>query len=283
MGPFYFLTRHLVFLGLRHRAGRAGAMRTELQDGSRSTQPVAAAGVLRAAAAGVRAGSGHAASTARGAGSTSALSRFQAVEAVKLILIVWLSSYLVRYRDEVQATAGSAMLKPLLVAGALVVLLLLAAGLRLGDADAGGHRRHGLARRRATCRACCDAGGAGDCRCSRASRSLEPYRVRRLTSFMDPWADPFDGGYQLTSALMAIGRGEWFGVGLGGSVQKLDYLPEAHTDFIFAVIAEELGFVGVCLVIGLYGCWSGAACIWACAAWRCGQPSPATARSASRC
>jgi cell division protein FtsW len=74
----------------------------------------------------------------------------------------------------------------------------------------------------------------------------EPYRVRRFTSFLDPWADPFDSGYQLTNALMAVGRGEVFGVGLGASVQKLSYLPEAHTDFILAVIAEELGFVGVC-------------------------------------
>jgi cell division protein FtsW len=80
----------------------------------------------------------------------------------------------------------------------------------------------------------------------------EPYRLNRLTSFWDPWADPFGTGYQLTNALMAVGRGEWFGVGLGGSVQKLAYLPEAHTDFILAVIAEELGFVGVCAVIALY-------------------------------
>jgi cell division protein FtsW len=69
---------------------------------------------------------------------------------------------------------------------------------------------------------------------------------------MDPWADPFDSGYQLTNALIAVGRGEWFGVGLGGSIQKLAYLPEAHTDFILAVIAEELGFVGVCAIIALY-------------------------------
>src|SRR5690606_32433161 len=80
----------------------------------------------------------------------------------------------------------------------------------------------------------------------------EPYRMRRLTSFMDPFADPFNSGYQLANALMAVGRGEFWGVGLGASIQKLNYLPEAHTDFIFAVIAEELGFVGVCLVIGLY-------------------------------
>src|SRR3546814_2204459 len=72
-------------------------------------------------------------------------------------------------------------------------------------------------------------------------------RVRRFTSFLDPWADQLGSGYQLSNALMAVGRGEWFGVGLGASVQKLSYLPEAHTDFIFSVLAEELGFVGVCL------------------------------------
>jgi len=77
---------------------------------------------------------------------------------------------------------------------------------------------------------------------------FEPYRMRRVTSFMDPWQDQLGAGYQLSNALMAIGRGEWFGVGLGASVQKLSYLPEAHTDFIFSVIAEELGLVGVCLV-----------------------------------
>ncbi|NRD75854.1 cell division protein FtsW [Shewanella sp. VB17] len=78
---------------------------------------------------------------------------------------------------------------------------------------------------------------------------LEPYRMRRVTSFMDPWQDPFGSGYQLTQSLMAYGRGDWFGQGLGNSIQKLEYLPEAHTDFIFAVIGEELGFVGIILVL----------------------------------
>jgi cell division protein FtsW len=78
-----------------------------------------------------------------------------------------------------------------------------------------------------------------------------PYRMQRILGFMDPWADPFGKGYQLSHALIAFGRGEWFGVGLGGSVEKLLYLPEAHTDFLLAVIAEELGFVGVCLVLAL--------------------------------
>lgn len=79
-----------------------------------------------------------------------------------------------------------------------------------------------------------------------------PYRLERVIGFMDPWADPFGKGYQLSHALIAFGRGEWFGVGLGASVEKLLYLPEAHTDFLLAVIAEELGFVGVLTVIGLF-------------------------------
>lgn len=81
---------------------------------------------------------------------------------------------------------------------------------------------------------------------------LAPYRLERLTTFMNPWADPFNSGFQLTQALIAIGRGELFGVGLGNSVQKLAYLPEAHTDFLFAILAEELGLLGVILVIGLF-------------------------------
>jgi len=79
-----------------------------------------------------------------------------------------------------------------------------------------------------------------------------PYRLERVIGFMDPWADPYGKGYQLSHALIAFGRGEWFGVGLGASVEKLLYLPEAHTDFLLAVIAEELGFVGVLAVLGLF-------------------------------
>jgi cell division protein FtsW len=88
---------------------------------------------------------------------------------------------------------------------------------------------------------------------------IEPYRMRRITSFWDPWADQQGDGYQLSNALMAVGRGEWTGVGLGNSVQKLYYLPEAHTDFIFSVTAEELGFLGTCLIVGLYALLAGRA------------------------
>ena len=79
-----------------------------------------------------------------------------------------------------------------------------------------------------------------------------PYRMQRIFGFMDPWSDPLGRGYQLSHALIAFGRGEWLGVGLGASVEKLHYLPEAHTDFLLAVVAEELGFAGVALVIGLF-------------------------------
>jgi cell division protein FtsW len=79
-----------------------------------------------------------------------------------------------------------------------------------------------------------------------------PYRMKRLTGFLDPWSDPFNSGFQLTQSLIAIGRGEWTGVGLGNSVQKLFYLPEAHTDFVFAVFAEEFGLIGSLALIGIF-------------------------------
>jgi cell division protein FtsW len=180
-------------------------------------------------------------------------SNFQAVEAVKPMLIVWLSSYLVRYREEIQH-GWWPILKPVGIALALVALLLLqpdfgSASLIL--AVTGGMLL---------------LGGASLIRlfgpvivglpAFAMVAMSQAYRVRRLTSFLDPWADPFKDGFQLTQALIAVGRGEWFGVGLGGSVQKLFYLPEAHTDFILAVIAEEFGFVGILVVVALYAAFT---------------------------
>ncbi|WP_413663011.1 putative lipid II flippase FtsW [Microbulbifer sp. CNSA002] len=81
---------------------------------------------------------------------------------------------------------------------------------------------------------------------------MSPYRLQRLLTFLDPWGDQFASGYQLTQSLIAFGRGEWFGVGLGNSVQKLFYLPEAHTDFIFAILAEEWGMLGGVVLVGLF-------------------------------
>ena len=177
------------------------------------------------------------------------VSNFQVVEVVKVFFIVWLASYLVRFRDEVNAT-WEAMLKPLGVVVLLVALLLmqpdfgsssLLLAITAGMLVLGGVNMPRM---------------FGPVLVGLPILAViaiaEPYRMRRLTSFSDPWADPFGSGYQLTNALMAIGRGEWSGIGLGGSVLKLNYLPEVHTDFIFSVIGEELGFVGVCLVVALY-------------------------------
>lgn len=189
---------------------------------------------------------------------------FQAVELVKVFYIVWLASYLKRFNEDV-AVAWNAMLKP---AGVVVLLV----GLLLLQPDFGSSvLLFGIT-------ACMLLlGGAPIKRLILPVLVLvpglvalvvfEPYRMRRITSFVDPWEDQLGAGYQLSNALMAIGRGEWFGVGLGGSVQKLSYLPEAHTDFIFSVIAEELGFAGVCLVVGLFvllagrAFWLGLKCV----------------------
>ena len=175
---------------------------------------------------------------------------FQSVEAVKLILIVYMASYLVRHQGNVQMKLFG-VIKPLGIAVALAALLLLQPdfgsatllmAVSLGMVWLGGARLRNLGLLAAIA-----------IPLAIAAAFSQDYRVKRLTSFLDPWADPFNDGFQLTQALIAIGRGEWFGVGLGASVQKLYYLPEAHTDFILAVIAEELGFFGIVLVLGLFG------------------------------
>jgi cell division protein FtsW len=174
----------------------------------------------------------------------------QPSEFLKLAVIVYLAAYLTRHAEAV-ANSWAGFLWPLL-------LLMVCAGLLLQQPDFGA-----LVLIVAIGLAMLFVGGAP------LSRLLliallavaagwmliieSPYRLDRLVMFRDPWADPFNRGFQLTQSLIAIGRGEWVGVGLGSSVQKLFYLPEAHTDFLFAVLAEELGLLGVVSVIGLYG------------------------------
>jgi cell division protein FtsW len=174
----------------------------------------------------------------------------QVSELVKLLLILYLAGYLVRHGDALRQSA-TGFLKPLAVLSVVGALLLLepdfgatvvVAAVTLGLLFMGGVRLWQFGAL---------IGMAGMALAMLALAS--PYRLRRLTAFLNPWADPFASGFQLTQALIAFGRGEWFGVGLGGSVQKLLYLPEAHTDFLFAVLAEELGVVGVALVLGLFG------------------------------
>jgi len=173
----------------------------------------------------------------------------QVSEFVKLFMILYLAGYLVRHTEAVQASAAG-FLRPLVLFLLLAVLLLLQpdyGAVAVIFMTALGMMWLGGARLLQFLLLLLSVSGA-----LMVLALISPYRMERLTTFLNPWADPFDSGFQLTQALIAFGRGEWFGVGLGGSVQKLFYLPEAHTDFLFAVLAEELGLVTAVLVIGLF-------------------------------
>jgi cell division protein FtsW len=173
----------------------------------------------------------------------------QPSELVKLALIVYMAGYLVRRGDEVR-TMLSGFFKPIGILAVLAALLLLepdyGATVVLCATVLGMLFLGGVPLRIFFSWATVIAGIFA------AILLVAPYRLERLSMFLDPWADPYGKGFQLTQALIAVGRGEWFGVGLGSSVQKLSYLPEAHTDFLFAVLAEELGLFGVVVVISLF-------------------------------
>ncbi len=175
--------------------------------------------------------------------------RLQVSEPAKLLALIYMAGYLVRHGDEVRYT-GAGFIKPLgllLVVALLLLLepdfgatvvLMTTALVMMFMAGVSLWKFGGLIA----------LAGAGFATLAITS----PYRLNRLTAFVDPWNDPFNTDFQLTQSLIAIGRGEWFGVGLGASIQKLFYLPEAHTDFVFAVLAEELGLVGILVLLGLY-------------------------------
>jgi cell division protein FtsW len=173
----------------------------------------------------------------------------QPAEVAKFLLLIYLAGYLARFESQM-ADDPMTLLKPLAMVGVIaglllgqpdfgtaVVLLCTACGLMF---MAGARLRHFLA--------IVLIAGLG----VTVLAYQQPYRLARLVTFMDPWAYATDGGYQLTQALIAFGRGEIFGLGLGEGIQKLDYLPEAHNDFIYAVIAEELGLIGAIAVIVLF-------------------------------
>jgi cell division protein FtsW len=174
---------------------------------------------------------------------------FQASEAARVLTLIYLASYAVRYEEALRSGFGG-LARPLGLLAVIALLLLLEPD--FGAASvlfltgfgvlflAGARLRWVLAMLLA-------AGGS-----MTLLVLFSDYRMRRLTAFLDPWADPYHTGFQLTQSLIAIGRGAWFGVGLGASVQKLFYLPEAHTDFLFAVLAEELGLVGVAITLALF-------------------------------
>jgi cell division protein FtsW len=173
----------------------------------------------------------------------------QASEIAKFFMVLYLSGYLVRRLSEVRSS-WTGVAKPSLPLGILVFLLIMEPdygaavvlmGTVMGMIFLGGMRFGQFLI--VTC-------GAGAL--IGVLAIAQPYRLERLKSFQDPWSDPFGAGYQLSQAQIAFGRGDWFGTGLGSSVQKLFYLPEAHTDFVFSVLAEEFGLMGALLVIGLY-------------------------------
>ncbi|ADJ27196.1 putative lipid II flippase FtsW [Nitrosococcus watsonii] len=173
----------------------------------------------------------------------------QPSELVKLFMVIYLSGYLVRRSHEVRTTVRGFFFPVgiLALAGLLLLLepdfgaVVILFATMLGMLFLGGARLWHFVLLAAL-------GGVG----LAALAWDSSYRMERLTSFLDPWADPLNSGYQLTQALIAFGRGEWLGVGLGNSIQKLFYLPEAHTDFLYAVLAEELGLVGSLAVIVLF-------------------------------
>ncbi len=173
----------------------------------------------------------------------------QCSEVAKVGLIIYLAGYLVRRQQEVRES-WRGFLKPMAVLFFITLLLLLepdfgatvvTAGTAFGMIFLAGVRLWQFL-----------LVISGALLALAVLVVSEPYRLARFTAYTDPWADQFNTGYQLTQSLIAFGRGEWLGVGLGNSVQKLFYLPEAHTDFVFAILAEEFGFVGSVLVIGLF-------------------------------
>lgn len=173
----------------------------------------------------------------------------QVSEIAKLFLIIYLSGYLIRRSEEIQAGIMG-FIKPMLI-------LAVASGLLLMEPDFGA-----AAVLLMTGLGMMFLGGVrfgqflifvvGTLSIMVLLAMASPYRMARITSFLDPWADPFNSGFQLTQSLIAIGSGGWFGTGLGGSIQKLFYLPEAHTDFLFAIYAEEFGLMGALLLILIY-------------------------------
>lgn len=173
----------------------------------------------------------------------------QVSELAKIIMIFYVAGYLVRQKEQI-ASSIAGFIKPMIILALVSVLLLLEPDFGATVVIVG------------TVMAMLFLAGVklryyiGLMLIAAASLAMlavsSPYRMARLTAFLDPWADQYNSGYQLTQSLIAFGRGGWSGMGLGDSVQKLFYLPEAHTDFLFAVLAEELGLFGVLLVLVLY-------------------------------
>jgi cell division protein FtsW len=244
--PFYFLWRQLVYLGVGG-LGVAFCLLLPLRAWEQASPLLLTAAALLLVAV-VIPGVGH---EVNGATRWLRFGAFnlQTSEPARLLLLIYLCSYVARRRDALEAGFRGLLLPLVIVTSAGMLLMLqpdfgataVLFATAIGVLFVGGMRLGYLL--------LMGAAGLG----SLALLVLtSEYRMRRLTAFLDPWADPWNSGFQLTQSLIAIARGEWIGVGLGGSVQKLFYLPEAHTDFVFAVFAEEFGLVGVFLMIALF-------------------------------
>ncbi len=246
VGEFYFLRKHLVFLTIGLIAAGV-AIRTELKLLEKYAFLLMAVAFVLLILVFVP----HLGVRINGARRWLNLDLcvFQPMEAVKLILVIYIASYLVRHREDVE-TRFLGLFKPVMVAIVIVLPLfmqpdfgsaILVIAVTIITMWLGGARSLFLGLM-----------GLPLMPALLLAATSESYRMKRLTSFLDPWKDPLNDGFQLTQSLMAIGRGEWFGVGLGSSIFKLSYLPEAHTDFIFAVIGEELGLTGIVAVMALF-------------------------------
>lgn len=173
----------------------------------------------------------------------------QVSELVKVAVVLFMAGYLQRHQVALREN-WKEILKPLAILGALVGLLLAEPDLGSSVVLAGTVLAMLFFAGVKLWQVVALMGLAGGL--LGLAALLSPYRLQRLVTYLDPWADQFGSGYQLTQSLIAFGRGEWFGLGLGNSIQKLFYLPEAHTDFVFAIFAEEFGLLGVAVVIGLF-------------------------------
>jgi cell division protein FtsW len=175
---------------------------------------------------------------------------FQPSELARVLLLMYLASYIVRRQAELRESIIG-FVKPLAVLALASLLMLvepdMGAATVMMATGMGMLFLAGVRLRHFSIIAAAGVAVIG------VLAIASPYRLARMTNFWDPWKDAFGSGFQLTQSLIAIGRGEWFGVGLGASIQKLFYLPEAHTDFVFAVLAEELGLVGVIGMLTLVG------------------------------
>ncbi|MFP5439877.1 MAG: putative lipid II flippase FtsW [Gammaproteobacteria bacterium] len=243
--PFYFGLRHAVFV-LISLVGAVAAARIPLETWQRFT-PVLLLGAVVLLAAVLIPGVGREVNGSRRWIPLVVLN-VQPSEFAKLAMLVFMADYLARRREELASFATIA--KPLLVMSLLLVLLLaepdLGTSVVLVSMVFALLFLAGMPWKYVAGLAVVGVGAIV------ALILTNPYRLARLTSYMDPWQHQFDSGYQLTQSLIAFGRGEWFGVGLGNSVQKLFYLPEAHTDFVFAVAAEEFGLLGVIVIVSLF-------------------------------